>query len=540
MKLIAVLATILFVCFSELVFGEPQMIRSDVSQATVFFQGAEVSRKATVNLSKGINELVFSGLPADTDPLGIRLQATGQITIHSVNFRRNALARPELSQETQMLEDSIAFYENRINNNKARIEVLEQEEALLAANRSIGGTAQGVEVAELRLAADFLRQRLTENKTSRINLHRDVQRDENRKERLRMQLLRNLGRLHTEVGELVAIIEAPNPVRSAMEITYFTANAGWTPNYDIRVEGTDKQINLLLKARVFQGTGEDWNNIRLAFSTGNPLQNNQLPELPRWFLDFDPEITVVQAARQEGTVVRIKGYNRLDPRETHMVVDETIVAETAESLVHATQGLTARKFQINAPFSLGSGAEPGMVELEKNNLSAIYEYVTKPKAGEGVFLVANIPQWQQFAFMPGEANIFLDGTFLGKTQINPATTQDTLRISLGRDPNIVVSRTRDVAFTQQRLIGGRITENVGWEISVRNNNNFPIILNIQDQIPVSMQGEIEVRPRELSGATLDAETGFVSWKLSIPPAGTQNLKFQYSVQYPRGRSVTLE
>ena len=541
MKLQLVTAFFLIVAFAGALSAEPRTIRSDVARATVFFQGAQISRTAQVALVAGTNHLVFTGLPADTDPLGIQLQATGGITIHSVNFRRNALTRPDVSREARLLEDSLRFYRSRVNTNRAMIDVYQQEEALLAANRAIGGTTHGVDINELRSAADFLRQRLSDNKTKSLALYEQVSSDQERITRILHQLARLNVQLQGEVGELVAVIEATAPVRSSIEITYFTGKAGWVPNYDLRVVGVGKNIDMLLKASVFQTTGEDWDNIKLAFSSGNPRQNNQLPELSRWFLDFDPALEIAVQESIEPTVIRLRGNGRTAPVEAPQAFkDAEERAQTAADLVESVQGLTARTFEIAIPFSLNSGGEPGLIELEKNSLPALFEYYAVPKLDPGVFLVAKVAGWQQYAFMKGEANIYMQGTYLGKTTINPATVLDTLKISLGRDPNIVVTRQRDVAFTQRRLIGGRITENVGWAISLRNNNNIPVRVNIQDQVPVSTQEVIEVRTRELSGGSLVAETGFVNWTLDMAPASTQNLIFQYSVQYPRGRSITLE
>ncbi|HSV88540.1 MAG TPA: DUF4139 domain-containing protein [Bacteroidales bacterium] len=543
MKLHLGTALFLMVAFAGALAAEPRTIQSEVARATVFFQGAQITRTAQVALIAGTNHLVFTGLPADTDPLGIQLQATGGITIHSVNFRRNALTRPDVSLEARLLEDSLRFYRSRVNTNRAMIDVYQQEEALLAANRAIGSTTHGVDINELRSAADFLRQRLSDNKTKSLALNEQISSDQERITRILHQLARLNVQLRGEVGELVAVIEATAPVRSSIEITYFTGKAGWVPNYDLRVVDVGKNIDMLLKASVFQTTGEDWDNIRLAFSSGNPRQNNQLPELSRWFLDFDPaleEVAVVGYGVEQARIT-LRGTNVVAAEEAPQAFkDAEERAQTAADLVESVQGLTARTFEIAIPFSISSGGEPGLIELEKNSLPALFEYYAVPKLDPGVFLVAKVAGWQQYAFLSGEANIYMQGTYLGKTTINPATVLDTLKISLGRDPNIVVTRQRDLAFTERRLIGGRITENVGWGISLRNNNNIPVVVNIQDQLPVSTQEVIEVRTRELSGGSLVAETGFVNWTLNLAPASTQNLMFQYSVQYPRGRSVTLE
>lgn len=62
--------------------------------------------------------------------------------------------------------------------------------------------------------------------------------------------------------------------------------AGWFPKYRLNVIDITKPINLEYQAEIFQQTGEDWNNVKLRFSNGEPNQNKQAPELETWFLDY--------------------------------------------------------------------------------------------------------------------------------------------------------------------------------------------------------------------------------------------------------------
>lgn len=536
MKQKAITVLYLLLTLSLSVQGQPLQVRSEMKEAKVFFQGAQIIREAQVRVPAGINELVFTRLPLEIDPSGIQVKATGQLTILSVNYRHNFLDSPELSREVRTLEDSLKFFRNRIDLNRAMLKVYEEEEAMLAANRSIGGSQTGVRVVDLRAAADFMRQRLQEVKTSWLKVKQEVDRDEERHNRIAQQLGLLRGRVTNQVGEISVMVSAAAPTNSNFSLAFGVANAGWQPIYDIRVADIDRDLELMLKASVFQNTGEDWNNVKLVFSTGNPQRWGLKPELSQWFLGFDQMATI----RLRGANTLQKLDDGVQENEDFAIESARVMAQLTTALVERMEGRTTREYVINTPYNLPSGSEMRMVDLERNSLPAQYQYFVVPKISTDAFLVARVPNWQQFDLLPGYANLFFEGTFLGRTFINPVETADTLEVSLGIDQNIVVRRERMKDLTRKSLLGNRTTETIGWTISARNNKRVPITLNIQDQVPVSTHEDIDVTVDEMSGASLDKERGFVNWRFELKPAETQQRILRYTVRYPGNKRIILE
>jgi uncharacterized protein (TIGR02231 family) len=535
MKIKALTAISLLLTLGLAVQGQSLQVRSEMKEAMVFFQGAQLSREAQVRVPAGINELVFTQLPLDIDASSIQIKATGPITILSVSHRTNFLESPELSREIRQMEDSLRFYKNRIDLNRAMLKVYEEEETMLAANRSLGGSEVGVKVTELQAAADFLRKRLQEIKTNALKVRQDVDKDEERHTRITQQLSRLRGRSSSRMGEVVVQVSATAAVNSSFTLNYNVFSAGWQPVYDIRVADIDRPLELMLKANAFQNTGEDWNNVKLTFSTGDPHQWGQKPQLSQWFLRFDEEIAVMGY----GTRLKIQELNEVMVFDAEMAQAPT-TAQSAADIVQVQEGRVTREFIVNTPYNLPSGGDRRVVELESSNLPAQYEYFVVPKHNPDAFLVARVPDWQQYALLPGEANMFFEGTFLGKTFIDPGVTTDTLELSLGRDRNIVVKRERMKDQSRRSFLGNRTTETVGWEISARNNKRVAIILNIQDQVPLSTQQDIEVNVEETSGAAFDKDRGFLTWRMELKPGENQTRILRYSVRYPRNKKITLE
>ena len=90
----------------------------------------------------------------------------------------------------------------------------------------------------------------------------------------------------TSSGKL--IVQVMNEVAGAvpLDISYLTNNATWTPFYDLRAESVTSPINMMYKAQVIQNTGIDWKKVKLTLSSGIPNQNNQVPLLNAWFLNY--------------------------------------------------------------------------------------------------------------------------------------------------------------------------------------------------------------------------------------------------------------
>ena len=59
---------------------------------------------------------------------------------------------------------------------------------------------------------------------------------------------------------------------------------------------------------------------------------------------------------------------------------------------------------------------------------------------------------EKFDFLAGEANIYFEGNYAGKSFIDPQATADSLNLSLGMDPNIIVKREKLENFENRRFL----------------------------------------------------------------------------------------
>jgi flagellar biosynthesis chaperone FliJ len=214
------------------------------------------------------------------------------------------------------------------------------------------------------------------------------------------------------------------------------------------------------------------------------------------------------------------------------------IAKTIPTTVIENQ--TTVEIEVATPYSIKSNGEKLQVDLKKHEIEAIYEYYSIPKLDKDAFLVAQIVNWDQYNLLEGEANLYFEDAYVGRTILDAKTLQDTLGISLGRDKNIVVGREKNEQFSKRRTIGSNVVETRGFKIIARNKKSQPIKLTIFDQIPLSVLSDIIVSPIELTSGKLDIKTGKVKWELVIDGQQQRDINLQYEVKYPKREKVILE
>lgn len=215
-------------------------------------------------------------------------------------------------------------------------------------------------------------------------------------------------------------------------------------------------------------------------------------------------------------------------------------AGSIEIPLEQQQKQTTVEFEIEIPYSIKSDNKSYAVEMANYDLPATYKYYSVPKINNDAFLIANISDWEKYNLLEGEANIFFEDTYVGKTLLDIRYATDTLQISLGRDKNVSVKREKVKDFTTKQFIGNKKEETKAWNINVKNNKAQAISMLIYDQVPVSTLDEIKVEILDISKADHDPETGEIKWEFNIQPNETKTFDLKYSVKYPKYRNLIIE
>jgi hypothetical protein len=201
---------------------------------------------------------------------------------------------------------------------------------------------------------------------------------------------------------------------------------------------------------------------------------------------------------------------------------------------------TTTLYKIEDKYTLETDGKTTTIGIKQFDVPAAYEYFTAPKIDPSAFLTANIINWQDYDLQSGEASLYFEGTYLGKTYIDLGTAADTLSLSLGKDNGIKISRKLVKEFSSKRFIGSNRTETKLYEITLRNTKREAVNITVNDQFPVSTTKEINIDDVKAPEAAIDNQTGFATWKLQLQPGQEKRITISYSVKYPKDKKVVLE
>lgn len=514
-------------------------VSSNVKEATVFVQGAELKREVKTSIPKGISTVVFQGLSSQVDENTIRVGGSGNFTILSVNKRVNHLSDLPKPKAMLVLEDSLDLMQRQLESLQADKYGLEEEKNLILKNQDIKGSDQSLSAAELKAMADFYRTRLSAISKSLSDQNHSIVEHQKEMKRVQNQINEYRAKRSQPVSEIAVEVMADAALNAQFNLVYMINDAGWVPSYDLTSLAKADELKVKYNAKIYQHSGIDWNQVKLTLSTGYPLRDNTKPEMHPWVLRF-----------QEYDKLSSYSNRRTDyaqPAAVEMQMDEEVVqagtyqwkAKSSASLVKMVENQLSTLYNISIPYNIPSDQDVHTVHIQDHTLKANYKYYAAPKLDKQAFLVAGVTDWSNFNLMPGEAKLFVDNTYVGKSYFNTQSTEDTLLVSMGRDPEIVINRKRVKDYSEKRVIGSNKRETIGVEVSVKNTKSVAVDLTLQDQIPISSNNDITVELQQNGGGVLTAETGMLEWEVTLKPGESKTFTFVYEVKYPKDKQINL-
>lgn len=518
---------------------KPIFTAAKIKAATVYFNAAELTQSTSINLPAGSSEIVIKNIANHLNQNTIQITAPSSVTILSVQFTNNYISEFEIDKSNPIIKkvtDSINLVKKEIN--KIRIQTLANSQAilLLDGNKNVSGANTGLNVAELMKLVDYYKTKRTELDMTLAELRE--------KETIwdkKLTALNNKLEFNTKNEEKSSsgklILQVMNDVAGIvpLDISYITNSATWKPFYDLRAQSIKNPINMMYKAQVFQNSGMDWKKVKLTLSSGNPNQNNQAPQLQPWFLKYDDDYIKVAPAGSgpktemlQETVVTATKEKKMDAISNSSISTYTAINENQLNV----------SFDIDIPYDILSNWKAHSVALKEIKLPATYKYYTAPKADKDAFLLAEINDYSKYNLLHGEANIIFEGMYVGKTTINPNQTADTLKLSMGRDKKIAITREKIADKSGTKFLSSYKEQTFTYDITVKNNKKEDIEITLQDQYPLSTDKEIIVELIDSGKAKVNQETGILNWDLKLSSNETKKIRISYKVKYPKDKNIS--
>lgn len=262
-----------------------QDLDSKINKVTIFMEGSQVERASKINLVAGKQELVFNNISPNIEKQSIQVKAEGNLTVLGVTHQQNYLKEQKKQDEIKEIEEKKETILSAITKEKNQLQVYKQEETMMIKNQGIGGN-NGIKATDLKDAADFQRTRLTEIYQKQMEIDKVIKKMEIELGKINRQLIELNQKADQSTSEIVVTVQVKETTAATFNVTYLVKNSGWYPTYDVRVKDISSPITLQYKANVFQNSGEDWKDVKLFLSTGNPNEKSDKPLINPWYLRY--------------------------------------------------------------------------------------------------------------------------------------------------------------------------------------------------------------------------------------------------------------
>jgi len=549
MKRIFLFWSLLF-CFGTSFAGDKEIIKSELSEVTVYSNGAQIYRKSNFNTKPGITEFIIEGVSPNIDPKSLQVKATGAVIIidskYSTYYPEPVKVKLEglplkIRNDIRFLRDSIENVQFALKEIQDEIDVLNTSKTILANNGAIRGQGKvNDSIQLLKQAMDYYQVKMNElNK--KIQVLQRKKADQTEKLNTMNSRLSDLENYQSSnepvqpkgpIHRISITVQCKEAVAGKFTVSYLVSGASWVPSYDLRAEILTGKVNLTYKASIQQNTGEKWDNVRLTLSTNDPYQNKTKPELHPWYIDY------YAMYYNEG---RLNSYSNIESTAKAPMAQgadmDAEVAQTSMDFTTMIDRVIAAEYKIDLPYTIESDNESHLVLVKTTDVNANYRYYCVPKVDASVYLVAEILKLDELQLVPAKANIFFDGTYMGETYLDPTTMNDTLTLSLGKDPNIIAKRIVLKKDLKDKVIGNDRERVMSYEISVKNLKNNDIELVIEDQIPLSTNGEIVIEALETSKAEYDKSTGKLKWVVDLKSKDAKKFVYSFKVKNPKDKDL---
>ena len=227
-------------------------------------------------------------------------------------------------------------------------------------------------------------------------------------------------------------------------------------------------------------------------------------------------------------------FGRASSRRREVEEDLSFVA------VDIAHSPTQTRFNVAATYDIPSDGHPHAVRIQDHNLEADYLHQCAPKLDPQVYLTAMFTDWESLDLMNGRMHVYFGDDYVGESQLRLDFVEDTLAISLGPDPNIVVRRKRTLREDKIGAFTGKKEFNREYTFTVINRKKSDIHLQLEDQLPLVRTDEIVIDRLKLDGATVHEASVQVVWDMDVKAGDTEERKLRYVIQSPRELMVLAD
>jgi prefoldin subunit 5 len=282
-KPFAMLAALLFIQF---LFADNthKNVDSKILKVTVYIDGAEITRTARASVNAGATDIIFGGLSPYLDKSSVSIEAKGAFTVLSITQQINHLNEQKKKAEVDELQKRKEEFAKKLEDEESMKDVYDEGVTMLEKNQLVNSQHTDLKAADLKAAMEFHQDKLTELKKTILTYERSIKKLQDTIGHIDAQLKAVNAKQDVATSDLIVTVNAKQATEGDFVLSYYVSSAGWYPTYDLRVDDISQPMKIDYRANVHQNSGEDWKDVRLVLSNGEPKSSSIVPDLKTWYL----------------------------------------------------------------------------------------------------------------------------------------------------------------------------------------------------------------------------------------------------------------
>lgn len=230
-----------------------------------------------------------------------------------------------------------------------------------------------------------------------------------------------------------------------------------------------------------------------------------------------------RGSRSRGSATFLDGVKMIS--ETNLIPNEI------------KNNLTHFEFNLKGKVNILSDGKDYALKIKEREIEAEFIHRIYPHFDPSAYLMAKIPDWEELDLISAPTNIYFEETFTHQSSIDINQTADTLLLYLGKNPKISFKKELKKENYDRRIFGQNVKEYLNWMISIRNNSQSSISLEVRDQYPISDRKSVNIEIPQIKGAKIDQRRGYIKWNIEMKSGEERNIEYAYELKYPRYLSV---
>jgi uncharacterized protein (TIGR02231 family) len=331
-------------------------------------------------------------------------------------------------------------------------------------------------------------------------------------------------------AQLSLTISVPSAQTSTLSMSHLT-NARWEPTYDLRLDTSKDTPHLTVErgALVRQQSGLDWQGVDMTLSSLS-LSTATQPQGPwsRLLRISDP----VQLRKLSSQSVRMEMGSAADP-----IIEAPVIIQDESNAVYipgiAASYSFAHKVDVNGRYE--------DVKLSLGTLEFDAEMTARavPQGHDTAFRMVKFTNTSGERILPAnQARLYVDGTIISETALEEIVAGGETEIGFGPIHGIRLTRTVLNRNEGDRGIISRSNEKTeDIRIDVENLTGDTWAVSLLDSVPHTEQEDLSITwsaaPRPTSENDEDRR-GILRWALDMEPGEKQSISLKTKITWPDG------